>query len=488
MSTLKDIAKILVQKHELKQRDADLFVSAFVETILEGLRNDRQVKIKGFGTFKVTAVRDRESVNVNTGERVVISGHDKISFTPDAVMRDIVNKPFAQFETVVLADDVNFDDMPSADESNSDDVEMDKTIDNNNSPATESLAQKPLEAKVIALNVPDGARSVADNQKDEAAVQTATEPDSISGQVSPDEHKEVRGNHETVSKISDNRDGVVTADDVSVHHEDKTMASEPVSQRQQEVEECAEDNGNVTPSHKVESVEAKVLTGEPLVKPTEISRTDHEEPHHEEGNDSYVDDGNFDNDNSCRKVFLLYAIVINILIAGIAFVIGYLCATNNWLGLDKTKTNDIVQPAEYVDSDALNSQNDTANSPDSAVKKLDGQKMNVKGKEDVSAPSSVASPAETTKDEAKETPVTSDHSAINGKYDSDPRVKTGAYTIVGTAKTVKVRAGQTIKSISKTYLGEGMECYVEAYNGGITQISEGQTIKIPELKLKKRKK
>ena len=488
MSTLKDIAKILVQKHELKQRDADLFVSAFVETILEGLRNDRQVKIKGFGTFKVTAVRDRESVNVNTGERVLISGHDKISFTPDAVMRDIVNKPFAQFETVVLADDVNFDDMPLADESNSEEVETEKHIEANLSPATESQTQEPLEAKVIALNVPDDARSVADSQKDDAAVQTTAEQESISGQVSPNEHKEVRGNHESVAKVPDDVENVITADDVSGNPKDENTVLESVSQRQQEAEECAEDIGNATPPHKVESIEAKVLTGEPLVKPSEISRADHEEPHHEENNDSYVDDDNYDNDNSFRKVFLLYAIVINILIAGIAFVIGYLCATNNWLGLDKTKTNDIVQPAEYVDSDALNNQNDTANSPDSTVKKLDGQKTNVKEKEDDSAPSSVASPTETRKDEAKETPVTSDHSVANGKYDYDPRVKTGAYTIVGTAKRVKVRAGQTIKSISKTYLGDGMECYVEAYNGGITQVSEGQTIKIPELKLKKRKK
>ena len=111
MPTLKDIAKLLVQKHELKQRDAEMFMTAFVDTVLDGLKTDRQVKIKGFGTFKVTAVRERESVNVNTGERVLISGHDKISFTPDAVMRDIVNKPFAQFETVILADGVNFDDM-----------------------------------------------------------------------------------------------------------------------------------------------------------------------------------------------------------------------------------------------------------------------------------------------------------------------------------------------------------------------------------------
>ena len=90
--------------------------------------------------------------------------------------------------------------------------------------------------------------------------------------------------------------------------------------------------------------------------------------------------------------------------------------------------------------------------------------------------------------EGKENLLHSEKYSSNEKYDSDPRVRTGAYTIVGTAKTVTVRAGQTIKSISKTYLGEGMECYVEAYNGGITQISEGQSIKIPQLQLKKKKK
>ena len=115
MLTIKDIVELLVQKHQLDAHSAEVFMNAVVETIHEGLKNDRVVKIKGFGTFKLTAVRERESINVNTGERVVISSHDKVSFTPDAVMRDLVNKPFAQFDTVVLADGVDFEDMPDMD-------------------------------------------------------------------------------------------------------------------------------------------------------------------------------------------------------------------------------------------------------------------------------------------------------------------------------------------------------------------------------------
>ena len=112
MLTIKDLAEILVQKHQLDSRSAEAFINAVIETIHEGLKSDRIVKVKGFGTFKLTAVRERESINVNTGERVVISGHDKVSFTPDAVLRDLVNKPFAQFDTVVLADGVDFEDVP----------------------------------------------------------------------------------------------------------------------------------------------------------------------------------------------------------------------------------------------------------------------------------------------------------------------------------------------------------------------------------------
>ena len=144
MPTLKDIAKVLVSRHQLDSHDAEDFVRAFVDTILEGLQNDRLVKIKGFGTFKLTAVKDRESINVNTGERILISGHDKISFTPDAVMRDLVNKPFAQFETVVLADDVNFEDTKA-------DEDMQETSDSASANGDVS-AEKNVEPVIDAEN------------------------------------------------------------------------------------------------------------------------------------------------------------------------------------------------------------------------------------------------------------------------------------------------------------------------------------------------
>ncbi|MDY4752120.1 MAG: integration host factor IHF subunit alpha, partial [Prevotella sp.] len=151
-----------------------------------------------------------------------------------------------------------------------------------------------------------------------------------------------------------------------------------------------------------------------------------------------------------------------------------------------------VQPAEYVENENINDKNTTANHLDSVQRNEDNQNVEVKNKETNSVSSPAMPPAESVtnkkNEEGKENPLHSEKYSSNEKYDSDPRVRTGAYTIVGTAKTVTVRAGQTIKSISKTYLGEGMECYVEAYNGGITQISEGQSIKIPQLQLKKKKK
>ena len=104
-----ELAKVLVNTHKLSVDDAEQFVHLMFDTVNEGLQEDKQVKIKGFGTFKVLSVKDRESVDVNTGERIIIEGRDKISFTPDAIVKDIVNKPFAQFETVELNDGVDFD-------------------------------------------------------------------------------------------------------------------------------------------------------------------------------------------------------------------------------------------------------------------------------------------------------------------------------------------------------------------------------------------
>lgn len=124
-TALQLIADAVAKKHKITVKEAEKFVSAIFDVVNEGLKTDKLVKVKGLGTFKVQAVKPRESVNVNTGERVLIEGHEKVSFTPDATMKELVNKPFAQFETVVLNEGVDFADI----ESKSDDEEKAENTD-----------------------------------------------------------------------------------------------------------------------------------------------------------------------------------------------------------------------------------------------------------------------------------------------------------------------------------------------------------------------
>ena len=112
-TALQLIADAVAKKHKITVKEAERFVSSMFDVMNEGLKTDKLVKVKGLGTFKVQAVKPRESVNVNTGERVLIEGHDKVSFTPDTTMKELVNKPFALFETVVLNDGVDFADLES---------------------------------------------------------------------------------------------------------------------------------------------------------------------------------------------------------------------------------------------------------------------------------------------------------------------------------------------------------------------------------------
>ena len=110
--TIQEVAKILIEKNGLGQREANQFATEFFSVILSRLQDGETVKVKGLGTFKIINVEARESVSVRTGERVVIDSHSKVSFTPDTVMKELVNKPFSQFETVVLNDGVEFEDIP----------------------------------------------------------------------------------------------------------------------------------------------------------------------------------------------------------------------------------------------------------------------------------------------------------------------------------------------------------------------------------------
>lgn len=433
MLTIRDLAEVLVQKHQLDSRSAEMFLNVVIETIHEGLKNDRVVKVKGFGTFKLTAVRERESINVNTGERVVISSHDKVSFTPDAVLRDLVNKPFAQFDTVVLADGVDFEDMPEIDTEESDSI-------------ADEVVEMPVpaqeEAKVVAMQVEP---------------KTEPEPEPV---VEPEPVQEVE----------------------PVAVDEPKPVAEPMPEPQPVIEPELEVEQSEPEAPAEEEVEAPVVQETPDVPedpeepviPEEPETPEEPEEEQEEEQPDYISEFYDDENNECKKVFLMYAIIVNVIVAALFFVFGYYARSTNLLGIEKETAVETAAPAiEQAETTTPKAAETTAPA------KAEESKPAIEKKEE---PSEEKKPVAEPKKEEKSEPKAESTS----KYDSDPRVRTGAYRIVGVANTITVKSGQTIKSISKTYLGAGMECYVEAFNGGITELKEGQTIKIPKLELKKK--
>lgn len=384
MATIRDIAKILVERHKMKTGVAEEFLQMLVEVINEGLVQDRIVKIKGFGTFKLQEVKERKSVNVNTGESVVIAAHDKVSFTPDSVMRDLVNKPFAQFETVIVGDE-NPKDVAAA------------------------AFQSVVEAEAPEVKEPEEAK----------------EPE-----VKPAEGA------------------------------DKPEAAE-VS-----VEKVAEVSEPEKPAEEAEEPEADMpvekLAEEPKAEEPVKEEYDFDDDEKEKENDEGEEEEEEETSSSRRWLYILAGIVL----ALVCFALGYLASHHELFEkADEVPVKPIVE-AKSQDTVTTTPASDTL-AP-------------------VQAP--VATPAQAETPEPKAEKAAETQASDMSKYNSDPRVKYGAYIIIGTETTVKVLKGQTLKGISKAYLGPDMECYVEAYNGGIKTVKEGDKVLIPKLQLKKKKK
>ena len=454
MLTVKDLAEILVQKHQLDSRSAEAFINAVIETIHEGLKSDRVVKVKGFGTFKLTAVRERESINVNTGERVVISGHDKVSFTPDAVLRDLVNKPFAQFDTVVLADGVDFEDVPEV-ETEDGDAATDEVAD--------ISASVKEEAKVVSeapeVSVVPETPVVTEEPKPETVVAPVTEEPEVA--VEPVVEQELEPEPVAEEPIAEEQ--VV----------EKPIAEEPVAEETQpEILEEPEPPASPETLGSLESPELLENSASPA------STKEPEQEENQEETPDYISEFYEDADDN-KRMFLIYAIIVNVVVAALFFVFGYYARSTNLLGIEKEQA--VETPAAPA-----------VEQPDTTKQKTVEPAAPAKATEEPAVENTEEKPVEESKPvaeqkkEEKQQPKAEPTVELTSKYDNDPRVRTGAYRIVGVANTVTVRSGQTIKSISKAYLGPGMECYVEAFNGGITELKEGQTIKIPKLQHKKK--
>ena len=480
MATVKDIAKILASRHKLKGADAERFLQQMVEVINAGLLSDRVVKIKGFGTFKLQAVKDRASVNVNTGERVVIEGHDKVTFTPDSVMKEIINKPFAQFETVVIDDDSPLlqEGFPTVDddEEHDEDVisadEGEKTFVVEEQPAVAEEQSAAVEEQPAVVEEQSAAVEEQPAVVEKQPAVAEEKPEVVEEKVPVDQEQPST----PVLPIMNPSGGtpVLKTENLTVLAENVTVVKEKAEEKDQG-ESTPPNTESIQEETEPESIEPKNATPDE-VEPNKIAS--------EIENNTKTDDDTTTEEMEDNR-FKYSGLLTNIAIAIIFFALGYWAGCTNVFsdimpqrGQAHEDNVTVTHPKVMTDSDAAApaATKDAAKATTKEAAKTTTQKTEAPAAEKATAnkPAQTAQPQK-----QEEKPLT--------QYNSDNRVKTGAYYIIGTETEVTVKEGQTLRSISKAYLGPGMECYVEAYNG-VKEVKPGQKVKIPKLKMKKIRK
>lgn len=432
--SLNTLGKLLADKSGLSQVEAELFIRKMFDVCNQGLDADKQVKIKWLGTFKVQATKDRESINVNTGERFTIEGRDKLTFTPDNILKEIVNKPFAQFETVVVNDGVDFDEIDE------------KFGEEQTEDAPEQVIDFLDEEKTATPN-PEVVVTESEKEKeDEQAKQIAIE------QAKLERLKQAQLEQERIQKEK---------------QEQERLEQEKLELAQQQ-----------------QALKAVV---EPAVPASDESEEEEEEE--ESSNSHHI--------VIPRYLVVAVCLIVVALIGGMgwfAFNYGQMTAQRDHLAMQLNQYHQApakkvpAKPAAAPLSQEQKLRQKAMEDSIRMAKTAEAVKL-AENSDEESANAEKAKQAEAkAKAEAKDKAEEKAASKIaSSQYDKDARVRTGAYRIIGVAQTVTVGAGQTLEQISTRYLGSGMECYVEALNGTST-VKAGQKIKIPKLELKKKKK
>ena len=456
--SLNTLGKLLADKSGLSQVEAELFIRKMFDVCNQGLEADKQVKIKWLGTFKVQATKDRESINVNTGERFTIEGRDKLTFTPDNILKEIVNKPFAQFETVVVNDGVDFDEI---DEKFGEEQTEDAPAQVIDFLDEEKTATPNPEVVVIGSE-----KEKEKEAEDELAKQIAIE------QAKLERLKQAQLEQERIQKEKLEKE----------KQEQERLEQEKLEQERLEQERLEQEKLEL--AQQQQALKAVV---EPAVPASDESEEE-------------------ESSNSHHIVIPRYLVVAVCLIV-VALIGGMGWFAFNYGQMTAQRDHLAMQLNQYHQAPAKKVPAKPAAAPLSQEQKLRQKAMEdsirmaktaeaVKLAENSDEESANAEKAKQTeakakaeaKEKAKDKVEEKATSKIaSSQYDKDARVRTGAYRIIGVAQTVTVGAGQTLEQISTRYLGSGMECYVEALNGTST-VKAGQKIKIPKLELKKKKK
>ena len=421
MTNIKDLARFLVEKHGIKLADAELFISLMTEIINEGVHRERQVKIKGLGTFKLTSVSSRESIDVNTGERIVIEGRDKLSFAPDNAMKELVNQPFSQFETVVVNDGVELEDEYKEQvEEVAPAEEKKEIVEEKAMEEVEFPCEEPVEPIAVVSEMSDETMLVEEDKQEDKVQETISETNVLE-----------------VEQIETAQETIETASDYVAKAEEETLESSPEKE------------------------------DEPMIAGTDSRENDIEDTEN-------ITTANTPHKSSYMKPLVVgFVALFVVLIGTICFMFMKLCQQNEQIYTFKME----VQTLQ--------------------LELLKKQYSTMKGCSKVMKPVAVVekpAPAAEKPTSVAEKPVSVAEKSVSSKEEdayealnkSDARVRTGAYRIVGVKQVIKVKRGQTLSSISRLYLGPGMECYIEVMNKN-KELKEGDRVKIPELKRKHRK-
>ena len=447
-SSLSVLAKAVASKRGLTQAEAERFIATMFEVAGASIQEDKLLKMKWLGTFKITSVKDRESVDVNTGERILIEGRDKISFTPDNIMKEIINKPFAQFETVVVNDGVDFSDIDEKF------ANMERE--------EELLLQKEQELQL---------QKEQERHDDEVVLeeQNAEQPQELDQNVRQSREEEQSQENLPDAELQSQDDG--EKNDLS---QESLLNEELTQENNQKVEQPQEVKSPI-------SEENVALSSE--LKNVETSADDFSETYASDRHHLVIP----------KYVVALVCVVFVALLGGLcwfAFTYGKMQARQEQMEMQLKATQSQSKPVAAVPVDTAKS---VASSDEKDLSaKMDVESAQANGAQANNAQADHAQLAMKKKAKQDSIRMAQANNAVKmaekaSEYLNDPRIRTGAYRIVGVEKTVTAKSGQTLAGLSKLYLGPGMECYMQAING-CSEIKTGQKVKIPKLELKRKGK
>ena len=534
-SSLSVLAKAVASKRGLTQAEAERFIATMFEVAGDGIQEDKLLKMKWLGTFKITSVKDRESVDVNTGERILIEGRDKISFTPDNILKEIINKPFAQFETVVVNDGIDFSDIDEKfanmereeeelqlqKEQECHDEEVVQEEQNAEQPQKEELSkveEQPREENLsqeVELNE-DLSQEAKKSQESLLDAELQSQEGGQKDDLSQEANTPI--SEETVALSSELKNAEISEDDISETSEDN------ISQTSDDTISKTEENGipeevgmlishlkkNESEAEEIEKVEeTKVKEEAEVPKAAEahvektpeeakvvVSQSNVENKKQPEYDETLDEDEAYASDHHHlvipKYVVALVSVVFVALLGGLcwfAFIYGKMQARQEQMEMQLKAIKPQPQPKPKP---KVVAPVDTAKSVASSDDKTDAANALANGAQANNEQTDHAQLAMKKKAKQDSIRMAQANNAVKmaekaSVYLNDPRIRTGAYRIVGVEKTVTAKSGQTLAGLSKLYLGPGMECYMQAING-CSEIKPGQKVKIPKLELKRKGK